>query len=172
MTKSLRGFAERLDKARSLRESRIRQKANEKPKEVEYLLDSAEIVADLEKKTGRKETIAINKELRKLYPTKLVAFYNSIKGKSKEREIEFTITIQDILDKLEEQFFKCAISDRPIGINKGDVFISVDRIDSKLHYTPDNIQITEYVFNIMKWKLDQEEFIDRCREVVRKFGAS
>jgi len=43
--------------------------------------------------------------------------------------------------------------------------VSVDRIDSKLGYTFDNIQLVRWCVNSAKNDMEQNDFIHMCREV-------
>lgn len=60
--------------------------------------------------------------------------------------------------------YKCALSDKSISFNDGTA--SVDRIDSKIGYVSNNIQIVHKDINIMKNAFDQDYFIDICKRIV------
>lgn len=88
------------------------------------------------------------------------------------RNIDILIDIDDIIN-LYNQNNKCSIS----GIEMTTLFIpnegkwkrihnvSVDRIDSKLGYTKDNIQLVCSIVNTMKWDLNQEDFLIMCKNI-------
>lgn len=85
--------------------------------------------------------------------------------------IEFRITHEDVWRKYDLQEGKCALSGLTMenyrdgsGI-KNPYNISIDRIESDLPYTPDNIQLVCQAINMMKGTLDDNEFIRLCRAV-------
>lgn len=84
------------------------------------------------------------------------------------RSIEVNITIQDIEDQLQSQDFKCALTGRSLvfGFRPiAEYTASVDRIDSKLGYLKNNIQILHKDVNFSKQSYSQDEFILMCKEV-------
>lgn len=94
---------------------------------------------------------------------------NALNSSAKKRNIRVDITIDDIWNKYIAQNKKCAISNIPVtfpeygsSFNKKDFTGSVDRIDSSIAYTPDNIQILHKYVNLMKLDHSQEEFIEWC----------
>jgi len=82
----------------------------------------------------------------------------------------------DILEKLEEQDYKCALSGLPltcelrVGV-KCHTNASIDRIEAGGPYTKDNIQMVCTSLN--KWRSDTSitEFVDMCRAVVSHFDS-
>lgn len=78
----------------------------------------------------------------------------TIKNNAKVRELEFTITMRDAWNKLEEQNSICPLTNRTINIT--DKTASLDRIDSNKDYTKDNIQWVHKVINV-KLKRNIEE---------------
>lgn len=107
--------------------------------------------------------------------------FSYIKSNAKNRNIKFEITIQDIEEVYDKQNKKCALSGIDLIFNsrfingnqnkigyqkiiKGNA--SVDRIDSKKHYTKDNIQIIDKKINFMKHVLSLEEFLNTCKLIV------
>lgn len=90
------------------------------------------------------------------------------------RSIFFGIDKDDILGCYIEQEGRCALSGLPFkfdgsggkGKNGRSLSLpSLDRIDSRKHYTPDNIQLVLAAVNIMKGELGQDEFVQLCREI-------
>lgn len=73
---------------------------------------------------------------------------------------EFSITLDDILQKLEQQDGKCIYSGMPVSFDDGS--LSVDRRDSSIGYTIDNIQIVHRTVNYMKNELPEETFLEFC----------
>ena len=91
-------------------------------------------------------------------------FICHLKNGAKSRGISVSITLEDIWDLYIKQGKVCNLSGIPISFNK-PVTASVDRIDSKLPYTVDNIQLVHKDVNKIKNNLDQKYFIDLCRKV-------
>jgi len=84
------------------------------------------------------------------------------------------LTKEDLMDKLEEQNYKCALSGIPLTciLKKGvkvKTNASVDRIEAGGPYTKDNVQLVCRALN--HWRADTEidEFVDFCRAVVKHF---
>lgn len=76
-----------------------------------------------------------------------------------------TITIEDAYNKLEAQGFKCALSGIPLEWSEASG-MSIDRINSKLEYTLDNIQLVHKDVNLMKNHFDQGYFIEVCKRII------
>lgn len=99
-------------------------------------------------------------------------FYRDYKRGAYARNLEFKITIQDISNKLINQNYKCALSGIPIEFgNYGKDFknktISIDRIDNNKGYTKSNIQLVYKKINVMKNKLNEDEFFNLCKKIVQ-----
>lgn len=96
-------------------------------------------------------------------------FFYCIKRNAITRNIEFNITIKQVWDLYIKQNKKCALSGllltfpKIVGGNDGNV--SVDRIDSKKGYSPDNIQIIHKDINFLKGDLPQDVFIEYCKKI-------
>lgn len=83
-----------------------------------------------------------------------------------------SLTRDDLLKKLVEQDYKCAISGLPLTcqLEKGVKFphnASVDRIEAGGSYTPDNIQLVCKAVNSWRSDTPLDDFIEVCRAVVR-----
>lgn len=79
-----------------------------------------------------------------------------------------------LFNLLEEQNFRCALSGLEICFSTNPAkenTASVDRIDSRKHYSKDNIQIVHKKFNRFKNNLDEKELLDMCKLVVKNLGA-
>lgn len=92
------------------------------------------------------------------------AFFYRLKNNAKLRNIEVGIKIEDIWDKYIEQNKKCYLSNEDIVFAEKNfpASASVDRIDSNLGYTKDNIAICLMQINRMKSTYSKYEFIDIC----------
>ena len=86
-------------------------------------------------------------------------------SEAKRRELDFTITIEDVWNVYQEQGGLCAISGLPIEWHKDTArmdrghTVSIDRTDSDGGYTLDNIQLVHKQVNIMKMDLSMDEFL-------------
>lgn len=89
------------------------------------------------------------------------------------RGIDFNLDKDAVYNLFVKQNFKCALTGVDICLpqciteyNKGLYTASLDRIDSNLGYTIDNVQWIHKKLNWMKGALSQQEFIDWCKLVV------
>lgn len=96
--------------------------------------------------------------------------YKDIPGKvfsrllngAKKRNIEVTITIEDIWNQYIKQNKRCAFSGIPVEFG---LDASVDRIDSSAGYWKYNIQIVHKTLNMMKKDMPNDLFINWCKMV-------
>lgn len=99
-----------------------------------------------------------------------VSYWNRVKKNAETRNFEFKISIEDIHNKYIEQNGICALSGvemfPPKNLhNKNPNKASLDRIDSTLGYTKDNIQWITSTINIIKSDLKENDFVEICRRV-------
>ena len=93
-----------------------------------------------------------------------------VRGRAK-RNLEHSITYEDLMALYEQQEGKCALTGRSMTtITKDPDVISLDRIDNDKGYTRDNIQLVTGQVNRCKNAYTVEEFIDMCRAVVNNKG--
>lgn len=97
-------------------------------------------------------------------------FWSTIELGAKNRNFEFSITIEDAWNKYIEQDRKCALTGELIYFSKcrrnnQDKTASLDRIDSYKGYTLDNIQWVHKMINRMKQHYPQDLFIEMCKKV-------
>lgn len=92
-------------------------------------------------------------------------FFSSVKCCANKRNILFDITIQDIWDKYVSQNKKCYLSGVDIDFQPCCETASVDRIDSSLFYTKDNIAISHKDINKIKSSHNIKDFINQCESV-------
>lgn len=93
-------------------------------------------------------------------------FLNSIRC-AKKRNIEFNLTIDDIIELYCIQGGICALSGVPIKFSESsrdnpNWTVSIDRVDSSKNYTIDNIQLIHKKLNPMKLSFSQKYFINLC----------
>lgn len=99
--------------------------------------------------------------------------YEDISGKrwaaiilgAKNRNIEFSITKEQVWNLFLLQNKKCALTNIPICFL--DKTASVDRIDSSKGYTVNNIQVVHWHVNKMKMDFEQEYFIKMCKLITK-----
>jgi hypothetical protein len=102
-------------------------------------------------------------------------YWSSIVRGSKDRNIEFNISIEYAWLIYEKQNRKCKLSNLPIEfetknnkikINKIKTYqASLDRIDNKKGYIEGNVQWIVKEINYMKNKIDQNKFIYLCKKI-------
>lgn len=92
-----------------------------------------------------------------LFPLKHIL--RDAKSHARKRNMEFDLLLSDLEFILSAQRNKCALSGLEFG---KDNLPSLDRIDSKLGYTKENVQLVHIKVNIMKSNFDQYEFIELC----------
>lgn len=84
----------------------------------------------------------------------------------KEKNMEFNITLQDVLNLWEKQNGKCFYTGVQMSQFRGDFGFSVDRVDSSRGYVLGNCVLAATVINRMKLHHSVEEFINFCKMVV------
>lgn len=89
------------------------------------------------------------------------SYWGSVKSGAAKREFVFNLTIKDAWRLFISQERKCALSGVPISFS--DRTASLDRIDSSLGYTSDNVQWVHKDVNRMKQHYDEDYFIRFCR---------
>jgi hypothetical protein len=106
--------------------------------------------------------------------TSLKTTYNKIKSSCSlnvrriERGITMDVTFDQCLELYHKQNGKCAISGRVLVGNAGHVDkISIDRIDSNLPYSIENIQLVTAQVNRGKMDFQNEDFISMCVSVIK-----
>jgi hypothetical protein len=94
---------------------------------------------------------------------------------AKDRNLEFAITKEYIMQLLEDQQGRCALSGIDIEVPKITSLngfavaptASLDRIDNTKGYTPGNVQWVHKDLNMMKRSYTQERFIELCKLVAK-----
>jgi hypothetical protein len=79
--------------------------------------------------------------------------------------IDFTITEDDIRQKLLEQNNKCYYSGMEFDNTNFKTSISLDRVDNTKGYTPTNVVITTSYVNLMKLDASVEDFISVVKSI-------
>lgn len=94
--------------------------------------------------------------------------WKGIELAAKSRNLEFSITIEEVWNLYINQEKKCALTGVSINLeNKGkNNTASLDRIDSSKGYTLDNIQWIHKIVQKIKWDLSELELIKWCQKIV------
>jgi hypothetical protein len=92
-------------------------------------------------------------------------YYNKYCNSAQSRGIPWLITAKEMFCGFDGI---CALTGWPISIKYGMQTASLDRIDSKKGYEPDNIQWVHKMVNMSKNKYDQYQFIEMCKAVAAK----
>ncbi len=100
-----------------------------------------------------------------------ISWYNMFKASAELRGIVWDIDIDDVADCMETQKFKCALTGYDITFpewgHAQSAPASIDRIDSTVGYTKENIQMVLRHVNMMKQQYSQEYFIEICKAVTK-----
>jgi hypothetical protein len=94
-----------------------------------------------------------------------MTYFNSVKRRAESKDRDFSIKIEDIWELFIKQDRKCALSGLPIAfLDEGTA--SLDRVDSSLGYTPENVQWVHKDVNRMKMAFSDTAFIWMCALIV------
>jgi len=91
----------------------------------------------------------------------------TLKKNAKVRNLDVSITLEDIWNKFISQDRKCALSglDIKFGNTRKDNTASVDRIDSKKGYINGNIQIVYKDINRLKMDFPEKTLFNLCKNI-------
>ena len=129
------------------------------PKSTQWARQNKSLVAERDKARGR------------TLKGKLTSLAINCKNRSKAKNIAYDLDSIFLMDLYNSQNGLCAITKKQMIIRtaRHDVnfpyVISVDRIDSTLGYTRDNVQLTCAGVNLMKNTMTMTQFIDFCGAV-------
>jgi hypothetical protein len=92
-------------------------------------------------------------------------YFSQVKKGAKSRNLELSISLEDINNLLIQQNHKCCLTGLPIAIGNSTIetTASLDRINSDLGYTLNNIQWIHKDVNKMKMDFNQDKFIKLCK---------
>jgi hypothetical protein len=93
--------------------------------------------------------------------------WTKIKRGAIRRKLDFSITMKEVWELFEKQQRKCALTGLPLVFGEGRKMgsASLDRKDSGLGYTLDNVQWVHRNVNVMKYSCSQRYFLTMCRKV-------
>lgn len=102
------------------------------------------------------------------------SFWASKTRDARKRGIGFKLTIEEAWNLYLKQNKKCALSGRDIILApRGEQgTASLDRIDSDGDYVIGNVQWVHKYVNLMKWKLNQDVFLEFCKDIVSNLSLS
>lgn len=88
----------------------------------------------------------------------------SARGRAKHKNIEFSITLEDLQQQLEVQRGKCFYTGKEMRIarNERNTTVSIDRMNNDLGYTKTNIVLCCSIINNMKTDLNLVDFKVWC----------
>jgi hypothetical protein len=91
-------------------------------------------------------------------------YFTKIKSSAKRRNLEFSVTIKDLWNLYLKQKGLCKLSGIPIEILalRNHPTASLDRIDSDLGYTIENVQWVHKDINRIKTDLKEDYFVELC----------
>ena len=101
-------------------------------------------------------------------------YFHTIKSSAKRRNLEFSITMEDMWSVFLKQNRKCRFTGTELTFSRSKktgsyspdfskISASLDRIDSNKGYTIDNIQWVHKTVNVMKSSLSDKSFIGICK---------
>lgn len=90
-------------------------------------------------------------------------YISARKHAAMKKSLEFSVDAEFLWDLYLAQNKKCALSGLDISFDSENHTASLDRIDSLIGYTKDNVQWTHKDINLMKMNLDQSTFKRYCK---------
>lgn len=94
--------------------------------------------------------------------------YKTWRAGALTRDKEFKITYEEFIELYNKQNGLCALSGSAMKIDEDTFDMSMDRINSDLDYTLDNVQLVIKQVNYMKQSYTQEEFVNLCKLIANK----
>lgn len=116
---------------------------------------------------GRGRNVSINAPLR--------AYYHSVLRSARVRGLEFSLTIEDVLELSSKDCFYCGDPPEQTKVTKNHpeirfVYNGIDRVDNTLGYVADNVVPCCKHCNFAKRKLTLDEFKSWVRKVYSHLG--
>jgi hypothetical protein len=118
---------------------------------------------------SKSEKLVSKKYRLKYMKTQPLEFlFRSAKGNAKRVDREFSIIIKDLYFLWEKQKGLCYYTNREMLFELGsNSSVSIDRIDSSIGYTVDNIVLCQRQVNIMKNNASIEELLLFCKDTLK-----
>ena len=97
-------------------------------------------------------------------------YFHKTKSSAAKRNLNFSISREDMEEKFLEQIGKCAYTNIELffGDSKNRGTASIDRIDSSKGYIKENIQWVHKDVNLMKMDLSHDRFLEICKIITEK----
>ena len=100
-----------------------------------------------------------------------ITIWRNAQKSAEKRKQEFSITLNDIVKAWREQNEICAYSGRKMTLVAAQLnTVSIERIDSKIGYTPNNTILVCQAINRMKSDFEYDDFYALCRDVAEFLG--
>jgi len=97
---------------------------------------------------------------------RITTFIRTCRNSAEKRGQEFSLTRKDFSDMWEKQQGACVYSGLSMLLEPGQLLsVSVERIDSRIGYTPENTVLCCNVVNRMKSDLEPHVFYEMCKSV-------
>ena len=100
-------------------------------------------------------------------------YLNNVKRRADTKVLKFNLSQSFMTNLYLEQKGLCALTGLEIQTGhktSSKMSASIDRIDNSVGYIESNVQLLHKDLNRAKFTFTQEEFIEICRAVVRKYG--
>jgi hypothetical protein len=99
-----------------------------------------------------------------------ISWFNQFKAGAELRGLIWNLSLDDLADLYEEQKQRCALTDLDIAFplvgHPQKALASIDRIDSNVGYTIENIQWVHKDVNLMKQNLSEDILLKLCKQIV------
>lgn len=96
--------------------------------------------------------------------------YLAQKANARKRPYSEKITEEMLIKIFNYQEHKCALTGNPLDVDSKWWKPSLDRIDSNLGYTKNNIRIVSWIVNKCKWELTDKDFINMCVKIASYYN--
>jgi hypothetical protein len=95
------------------------------------------------------------------------SWFSRLKATAKYRKIDFDLDIVSVNKLFINQGGRCYLSGMPLLVGRvgEENTASLDRVDSNLPYTIDNVRFSNKYLNKMKLNLTKENFVSICRTI-------
>ena len=111
-------------------------------------------------------------EEKNIYKGISIAWYEREKINGLKKKGLFSLTLDDVADIMEDQYFKCYYSSQNLVyprtsmtlINEGRLTL----INSSVGYARDNVRFVSKTVNVMKQDMSETEFISLCKTIGNK----
>lgn len=111
------------------------------------------------------------KKLNSTIEGRAKVFLRNAQKSAEKRGQEFSLTVDDVVECWKRQLGVCAYSGRDMTLESAQLnTVSIERIDSRIGYTPSNTVLVCQAINRMKSDFGFEDFYSLCRDVAQFLG--